>query len=55
LQSDVRPRAGDGTSTFVALWEFEVKPGCKKRFQKVYSPGGDWANLFRNDPNYQQS
>jgi quinol monooxygenase YgiN len=40
---------------FVALWEFEVKPGCQKRFQKVYSPGGDWATLFRNDANYQET
>jgi len=40
---------------FVALWEFEVKPGCEKRFQKVYGPGGDWAKLFRNDANYQET
>lgn len=40
---------------FVALWEFEVKPGCQKRFQKVYGPGGDWATSFRNDANYQET
>ena len=40
---------------FVALWEFEVKPGCEKRFQKVYGPEGDWATLFRNDANYQET
>jgi len=40
---------------FVALWEFDVKPGCEKRFQKVYGPGGDWAKLFRNDANYQET
>lgn len=40
---------------FVALWEFEVKPGCQERFQKVYGPGGDWATLFRNDANYQET
>ncbi|HKW32499.1 MAG TPA: antibiotic biosynthesis monooxygenase [Candidatus Acidoferrum sp.] len=40
---------------FVALWEFEVKPGCEKRFLKVYGPGGDWAKLFRNDANYQET
>ena len=38
---------------FVALWEFEVKPRCQERFQKVYGPGGDWAKLFRSDSNYQ--
>jgi len=40
---------------FVALWEFEVKPGCEKRFQKAYGPEGDWAKLFRNDSNRQET
>src|SRR5882757_4144284 len=43
-------RAGDGTSMFLVLWEFEVKPGCEKRFERVYGPGGDWDSLFRRDP-----
>ena len=34
---------------FVALWEFEVKPGCEDRFETVYGPDGDWASLFRRD------
>ena len=55
LQSDVRPRAGDGTSIFLAVWEFEVKPGCQERFLKVYGPEGDWAKLFRKDANYQET
>jgi len=38
---------------FVALWEYEVKPGCEERFEKVYGPEGDWAKLFRRDGNYQ--
>jgi heme-degrading monooxygenase HmoA len=40
---------------FLALWEFEVKPGCEKRFLKVYGPEGDWAKLFRKDVNYQET
>jgi len=32
-------RAGDGTSMFVALWEFEVKPGSEERFEKGLWPG----------------
>jgi heme-degrading monooxygenase HmoA len=40
---------------FVALWEFEVKPGCEKRFEKVYGPEGDWARLFRRHPQYQET
>src|SRR5215470_2866124 len=38
---------------FVALWEFEVKPGHENRFERVYGPGGDWVLLFRSDKNYQ--
>jgi hypothetical protein len=37
---------------FLVLWEFEVKPGCEQRFERVYSPGGDWDSLFRRDPNH---
>jgi len=37
---------------FVALWEYEVKPGCEKRFEKAYGPDGDWVRLFRNDSRY---
>ena len=38
---------------FLVLWEFDVKPGSEKRFEKVYGPSGDWAQLFRVDSNYQ--
>ena len=37
---------------FVVLWEFEVKPGCEDRFERVYGPDGDWASLFRRDAHY---
>lgn len=40
---------------FVVLWEFEVKPGCEERFEKVYGPSGDWAALFGTDSRYQQT
>ena len=40
---------------FVALWEYKVKPGCEKRFEKVYGREGDWAKLFRSDPNYHET
>ena len=32
---------------FVALWEFEVKPGSEEKFEKVYGPEGSWARLFQ--------
>jgi hypothetical protein len=37
---------------FVVLWEFEVKPGCEERFERVYGPGGDWDSLFHRDPSH---
>jgi heme-degrading monooxygenase HmoA len=40
---------------FVALWEFEVKPGCELSFERAYGPGGDWARLFRTDPHYRET
>jgi hypothetical protein len=40
---------------FLALWEFDVKPGCDQRFESVYGPDGDWAQLFRRDPAYRQT
>jgi hypothetical protein len=40
---------------FVALWEFEVKPGCEERFEMVYGPDGDWAKLFRSDSHYHET
>jgi heme-degrading monooxygenase HmoA len=39
---------------FLALWEYEVKPGCEERFEKIYGPEGAWARLFRSDPHYHQ-
>jgi heme-degrading monooxygenase HmoA len=40
---------------FVALWEFEVKPGCEERFEKVYGPEGAWARLFGRHPHYHET
>ena len=37
---------------FVALWEFEVKPGCEEKFEKVYGADGAWARLFAQDASY---
>jgi hypothetical protein len=40
---------------FLVLWEFEVKPGCEQRFELIYGPAGDWARLFRRDPEYHHT
>jgi len=40
---------------FVALWEYEVKPGGEERFENAYGPDGDWARLFQRDSNYRET
>jgi heme-degrading monooxygenase HmoA len=40
---------------FVALWEYEVKPGGEERFENAYGPDGDWARLFRSDSHYHET
>jgi len=40
---------------FVALWEYEVKPGREESFQSAYGPRGDWVRLFQSDPHYRET
>jgi hypothetical protein len=40
---------------FLVLWEFEVKPECEERFERVYGTGGDWDSLFRRDSHYERT
>ena len=40
---------------FVALWEYEVKPGCEESFQSAYGPQGAWVRLFQLDPHYRET
>ncbi|HXJ04893.1 MAG TPA: antibiotic biosynthesis monooxygenase [Candidatus Acidoferrum sp.] len=40
---------------FLVLWEFDVKPGFEERFETVYGPSGDWAQLFLRDPAYHRT
>jgi hypothetical protein len=35
-----------------AVWEFQVKPEAIAVFEKIYGPGGAWAQLFRQSPDY---
>jgi heme-degrading monooxygenase HmoA len=38
---------------FVVLWQFQVKSGLEKEFEKVYGPDGSWAALFRGSPAFR--
>jgi heme-degrading monooxygenase HmoA len=44
--------AEDGTSIFVILWEFEVKPGNHVPFENAYSPSDAWVQLFQRDTHF---
>ena len=38
---------------YLAIWEFEVKPESRARFEEIYGPEGAWARLFRTNPDYR--
>jgi heme-degrading monooxygenase HmoA len=38
---------------FVILWQFQVKRGLEKEFEKAYGPEGAWTTLFRTSPAYR--
>ena len=46
----MRQKTGDWQ--FVVIWEFLIKPGAEKRFEKAYGPDGIWAQFFRQDERY---
>jgi heme-degrading monooxygenase HmoA len=37
---------------YVIVWEFMVRRGRAKQFEKSYGPHGEWVKLFRQDPAY---
>jgi hypothetical protein len=39
-------------STYIVVWEFQVKLGCEAEFIAAYGPDGEWARLFRRSPEF---
>jgi hypothetical protein len=39
-------------STYIVVWEFQVKEECQAEFVAAYGPDGDWARLFRRSPEF---
>ena len=39
-------------STYIVVWEFQVKEGCEAEFVAAYGPDGDWPRLFRRSPDF---
>ena len=38
--------------SFVYVWEYEVKAEAVDEFERIYSPGGEWTELFENSDGY---
>src|ERR1700744_4700839 len=39
-------------SSFIVVWEFQVKPDCAAEFVTAYGPGGEWGRLFSRSPEF---
>jgi len=39
-------------STYIVVWEFQVKAECVAEFVGAYGPDGEWARLFRRSPEF---
>jgi heme-degrading monooxygenase HmoA len=37
---------------YLIIWEFQVRAGMEKGFERVYGSDGDWAQLFSPDESY---
>jgi heme-degrading monooxygenase HmoA len=37
---------------YLIMWEFQVRAGMEKRFEKIYGAEGGWARLFHQDDSY---
>jgi hypothetical protein len=40
-------------STYIVVWEFQVKAECEAEFVTAYGPDGEWARLFRRSPEFR--
>jgi hypothetical protein len=39
-------------STYIVVWEFQVKAECEAEFVTAYGPDGEWARLFRRSAEF---
>jgi quinol monooxygenase YgiN len=39
-------------STYIVVWEFQVKAECEAEFIAAYGPDGEWARLFRRSQEF---
>jgi ribosomal-protein-alanine acetyltransferase len=48
----MRHRNAKRRTELVIIWEFHVKPGNARAFEKTYSPGGRWVEFLRRSEDY---
>ncbi|MCU1285605.1 MAG: hypothetical protein JWO13_1955 [Acidobacteriales bacterium] len=41
------------TDLLYIFWEFQARPEKIAEFERAYGSNGDWAQLFRNSPDYK--
>jgi heme-degrading monooxygenase HmoA len=46
------PAKKSGKAELVVVWEFRVRPGKRREFERVYGSDGVWAKLFRRGEGY---
>jgi heme-degrading monooxygenase HmoA len=46
------PAKKSGKTEFLVVWEFRVKSGKRREFERMYDSDGDWARLFRRSEDY---
>ena len=39
-------------STYIVVWEFQVKAECEAEFVAAYGPDGEWARLFQRSQDF---
>jgi heme-degrading monooxygenase HmoA len=39
-------------ATYVLIWEFQVRAGKEREFERVYGSQGDWARFFAQSSGY---
>lgn len=40
---------------YVILWQYQVKKGCEKEFERAYGPDGEWVHFFKGAKGYLRS
>lgn len=39
-------------AAFIVIWQYQVRPGRRAKFERIYGPRGDWARLFARAEGY---